>query len=751
MPILSSGTTYPLTIPAGNALVTIDLSGTSTVTGVTREDASRWHGAGAKACNPVSTATAITISTTGKVDYRLVAGDATPSSESFKYNPVTFDSTPSDVAAVAAAINIVGETTGTEAGLLAAMSLCNSMGGGEVRLKPGVTYDLTATLPTYTNVTIVGSGWLPLYENIPDSGNTAFASGSRLRATGAFPIYLYNSGVWNPITHTDTGDLSQAEANALYGPGTAGQLAFSNTAITQSAFRNLCLDGGGVGTYGIKAGSQFRASFFYCDPADNCLITGFTKWGIWLENFIHIGLPKTQIFNCREGMCYLGASCSGSANNYLMPGNSQFRDYLSTIPTSNNLSVRGLFVTARNNTIHNLVKLDNPQSNRFNPTSFSESITMTNGVADIAVGDLSKYTEELPFVFSATTGGLPDIVGGIGGTLYVLSRSGTSGAGTVRFSWQPGISSRLFTPSAGGTVTAYTYGFPAIEFTAYDTASIQQSTLTVGSDVEAGGTAQVQFSNCMDFYCDVKTPTDSSSRSPHIAVLNSPQGEIRGNGFPAIYLAKASGGMTSSGQVRVFGTRGQAVGALGIGMWKLLSGAFQINLNASADANSSGTAIPTIAMDGGGLWLAQSRGYIGSALKNRFTTSKTISWNFDHGLVVMDGAAAVCTLPVVDANSSGNFIPIYFAQAGSIATQSSQTLNGLGLTSVPVGAGAFVIAWAQQNNGTYSWTLLSSDLGALNGVGLRNAANDAAAAALSPAVPIGGLYRNGSVVQVRIA
>lgn len=104
MTILSSGSTYSLTIPAGNALVTLDLSGTSTVTGVTREDASYWHGTGAKACNPVSTATAITISTTGQVDYRFVAGDATPSSERFLYNPVTYDSSTAGAAAVAAAV-----------------------------------------------------------------------------------------------------------------------------------------------------------------------------------------------------------------------------------------------------------------------------------------------------------------------------------------------------------------------------------------------------------------------------------------------------------------------------------------------------------------------------------------------------------------------------------------------------------------------------------------------------------------------
>ena len=70
MTILSSGSTYALTIPAGNALVTLDLSGTSTVAGVTREDASRWHGTGAKACNPVATATAVTISTTPASAYR---------------------------------------------------------------------------------------------------------------------------------------------------------------------------------------------------------------------------------------------------------------------------------------------------------------------------------------------------------------------------------------------------------------------------------------------------------------------------------------------------------------------------------------------------------------------------------------------------------------------------------------------------------------------------------------------------------
>lgn len=39
----------------------------------------------------------------------------------------------------------------------------------------------------------------------------------------------------------------------------------------------------------------------------------------------------------------------------------------------------------------------------------------------------------------------------------------------------------------------------------------------------------------------------------------------------------------------------------------------------------------------------------------------------------------------------------------------------------------------------------------INFTGLRNFADDAAAAAASPAVPIGGMYRTGSLLKVRIA
>lgn len=41
--------------------------------------------------------------------------------------------------------------------------------------------------------------------------------------------------------------------------------------------------------------------------------------------------------------------------------------------------------------------------------------------------------------------------------------------------------------------------------------------------------------------------------------------------------------------------------------------------------------------------------------------------------------------------------------------------------------------------------------GIVNLANLRNFANDAAAAAATPPIPVGGIYRNGSVIQIRVA
>lgn len=652
------------------------------------------------------------------------------------------DTLPTDsdgATAVAYVMNIVGEPTGTEAGLLAAMSLCSSMGGGDVRLKAGVTYDITATLPYYSRVRIVGSGWVSTSGSIPDAGDTHFLSGSRIRAMGAFPIFQYNSGVWDWETKTDTQDLSLAAAQTLYGTGTAGQAAYAATAIFQSVFKDVCLDGNNVGTYGIKAGAQNRASFHFCEPVENCLITNFTQAGLWIENYQHINVVAANVFGCQKAQAWF---CISTDHTFLAPGNSTLDRWLSTIPTSNNLTSRGLVVAARQGALAGTNRLISPQSNRFNQQTYSETPTFTSGNANIAVVDLSKFPPDMPVVFSGNNYGLP----ATGSVLFVLSRSATSGAGNITIGYACGIASSLFTPSGSGTaVQIKTQGFPCIELVGFDTAQLVGASVSCSGDFEAGGTAQILVQNCLAWKLDAQNiaQADGTSSTQNLAVINSPYGE-------AYLESQAKTYAYNSNNWRRFGRCGPHTGSGSpIGLWLDQNNNYTLNMAPGAAAGT----LPTLAMDTGNLWLPQSRGYIGSSLKQRFTAAKTLSWNFDIGHIVMDGAGTPpITLPVVDANSAGQFFTIEFAQPATIATQSGQTINGLGITATAaLPAGTKVVCWAENNNGTFAWSLLSTDQSLCSGAGLRNAANDGAAAALSPAVPIGGLYRNGSVVMVRVA
>lgn len=81
MTILTSANgSLPLTLRKGETLVIRNYSGTETVTGSTaaREDVSSTAGAGAVAYGPQSSAATLTISSSGSMDYSVVAGDMSP-------------------------------------------------------------------------------------------------------------------------------------------------------------------------------------------------------------------------------------------------------------------------------------------------------------------------------------------------------------------------------------------------------------------------------------------------------------------------------------------------------------------------------------------------------------------------------------------------------------------------------------------------------------------------------------------------
>lgn len=133
MAILSSGSgSLRLSVPVGSSLIIRNFSGTETVTGssVAREDATSRLGAGAYVYGPQTSASTLTISTTGTLDYQVVAGDPTPSvgASGFTLNATTglaetevegetFVSLPTDLNGNAKAI-VIGRSA-TLAGLVA--------------------------------------------------------------------------------------------------------------------------------------------------------------------------------------------------------------------------------------------------------------------------------------------------------------------------------------------------------------------------------------------------------------------------------------------------------------------------------------------------------------------------------------------------------------------------------------------------------------------------------------------------------
>lgn len=81
MTILTSANgSLPLTLRKGETLVIRNYSGVETVTGSTaaREDASSTAGSGAYAYGPQTVAATLTLSSSGSLDYQVVAGDVTP-------------------------------------------------------------------------------------------------------------------------------------------------------------------------------------------------------------------------------------------------------------------------------------------------------------------------------------------------------------------------------------------------------------------------------------------------------------------------------------------------------------------------------------------------------------------------------------------------------------------------------------------------------------------------------------------------
>lgn len=107
----------------------------------------------------------------------------------------------------------------------------------------------------------------------------------------------------------------------------------------------------------------------------------------------------------------------------------------------------------------------------------------------------------------------------------------------------------------------------------------------------------------------------------------------------------------------------------------------------------------------------------------------------------------------VGLNMGDNQFQVLAAQTGGLQfafVTSTSAVNYFAFYSAAAGSALRILAGGSDTNIDVSIEPKGSGHIRAPIANLRNFANDAAAAAGSPAVPIGGLYRNGSVVQVRV-
>lgn len=115
MAYMNSGSgSLKLAVSKGSSLIIRNMSGSETVTGsiALREDAYASLGAGAVVYGPQPSDCEVTISTTGTLDYQVVAGDPTPAQDILKVNPITNTLDPASSAALAASGDGRGHQSG---------------------------------------------------------------------------------------------------------------------------------------------------------------------------------------------------------------------------------------------------------------------------------------------------------------------------------------------------------------------------------------------------------------------------------------------------------------------------------------------------------------------------------------------------------------------------------------------------------------------------------------------------------------
>lgn len=571
---------------------------------------------------------------------------------------VTKASTASGSAAVAAALGgaVLGETTGTEAGIRAAAAAVSLMGGGIVQLQPK-TYTITSPLPYYNNVYYRGAKAHASMRNNTVDGGTILDC-----VTKAFNCFEYNP--------TDSGSL----------PANIGATEGIGGGVLDLGIRRA--------KYGIKYGALFNGGARDC-VVDGVYVTECAQWGIWAENCHNIRWGTVVAYDCVVGGVAIVAS-GGAQWNY---GNDTIDSVITQgTPTTSPL-MRGLSIMSRGGSEINdvLVKHATCIGGNSGDSLDTQSVTYVANSPDIQVTDLSKFAVDVAITAGSSTGGIVTK-----NTYFVISKSGSTGAGTVQISAQMG--GTVATPSAGGTLTWYIGGGQGIEVVGYGQGLGNTATYVrvLWSDIEVTGPCGYIVQNSVGGRYDLGRPGPAHAyRSNFTTRASDARNEAN---FPIGINAYDC----DNPVFRFTGYKpSNRWNNRGVGQWYDGSTTnYSVNITGKRDKGDIYCDDPTFAynpvMFGGPIKL----------LHAQISAGNTISGSSSSGQVLTyTGAAGSVGMPTLVDQLCG--LPLFIFNAGTgtatFNTQSGQAVGLGGPTSFTVASGAVAMVMGHNSGGTFIW------------------------------------------------
>jgi hypothetical protein len=364
--------------------------------------------------------------------------------------------------------------TNDYAGIMAAHDAAVAAGGGIVKLS-GYFNIGSNTIPLADCVKYQGSGW-----------KAPFQTG-KLPPDEAFGTVIEGDGTADAFT----GNITPA------GSDTGGTTYMVHTGVSDLALVNF--------RRAVNAGAQNQRGL-YCSIFENLAIHNCTDWGLYFENTEQLVLTNITLIGNSNGM-YIGNSIPG-----FNAGDSPLIKFVycqDSIGANTTYLSRHIWLNSRLGSLNSVCLEGSGANGPYYNQVFSVAGTATNGVADIACADTSRFAVGMPVILNATvtpfTAKKTYFIKSINPNVSIqLSALDSTDITT-------GINSEAaIVPTAGGAVSIKTRGFPGIQISASTGYAVTGCHL-LNCNTENAGTGQILLQRAN--YCSIKGGEPSANIS----------------------------------------------------------------------------------------------------------------------------------------------------------------------------------------------------------------------------------------------